>query len=286
MGIYQRYQTVPPSHTQNSVNAGGNNHLLAQLLAGNNNVFASNNLAGAQLPQQQQQFMFQPSSLYASPSAQIPSAFAYPLSTPGGGEFATGAAAGTSQELLQQQYQQQGDIDSDRPPPQTLTNRPPVCLYIDLDESVLSEYQVLLRKQIELFETLPADNSAGVQGRNRPILVGQVGIRCRHCAHIPRASGRLTKGSVYYSRTLDGLYQVCQNLSKVHLQDTCQSIPDETKLRLRELQQINKRTSGRKEYWLYGLNELGVYQDRGILRFRPLGYDPVNNVMSSTTTPK
>ena len=173
MGIYQRYQTVPPSHTQNSVNAGGNNHLLAQLLAGNNNVFANNNLAGAQLPPPQQQFMFQPSSLYASPSAQIPSAFAYPLSTTGGGEFATGAA-GTSQELLQQQYHQQADLDSDRQPPQTLTNRPPACLYIDLDESVLSEYQVLLRKQIELFETLPADNSAGVQGRNRPILVGQV----------------------------------------------------------------------------------------------------------------
>jgi hypothetical protein len=34
------------------------------------------------------------------------------------------------------------------------------------------------------------------------------GIRCRHCSQIRRASGRLAKGSVYYSRTLDGLYQV------------------------------------------------------------------------------
>jgi hypothetical protein len=28
------------------------------------------------------------------------------------------------------------------------------------------------------------DMDANAQGRNKPIVLGQVGIRCRHCAHL------------------------------------------------------------------------------------------------------
>lgn len=162
-----------------------------------------------------------------------------------------------------------------------LTGRPPVCLHLDLDEQTLSDYQCLLRKHIELFETRPEDIQSGVQGRNTPIRVGQVGIRCRHCANVRRAETNTTsnpapparrpkKGTIYYSRTLDGLYQVAQNLTKVHLCNSCPNIPGEVKARLSEMQKVNKRTSGGKEYWVYGLKELGVYEDNHLLRFRHL----------------
>lgn len=36
------------------------------------------------------------------------------------------------------------------------------------------------RKQIELFEAKQEDVDAGAQGRNKPIILGQVGIRCIH----------------------------------------------------------------------------------------------------------
>jgi hypothetical protein len=60
-----------------------------------------------------------------------------------------------------------------------LTNRSAVPLYLDFDEQTLNEYQCLVRKQIELFETKEEDIKSNAQGRNVPILIGQVGIRCR-----------------------------------------------------------------------------------------------------------
>jgi hypothetical protein len=162
-----------------------------------------------------------------------------------------------------------------------LAGRPPICLHLDLDEQTLSDYQCLLRKHIELFETRPEDIQSGVQGRNTPIRVGQVGIRCRHCSNFGKSetntscdttphARRPKKGTIYYSRTLDGLYQVAQNLTKVHLCNSCPNIPGDVKARLSEMQKVNKRTSGGKEYWVYGLKELGVYEDKDMLRFRPL----------------
>ena len=47
----------------------------------------------------------------------------------------------------------------------------------------------------------------------------------------------------------------------------------DTKKRLAEMQLVNKRASGGKEYWVYGLEQLGVYEERGILRFRPATND-------------
>jgi hypothetical protein len=159
-----------------------------------------------------------------------------------------------------------------KPPP--LTGRDPVCLALDMDEKTLSPYQCELRKHIELFETKAEDAKSGVQGRNTPIQAGQVGLRCRHCSHIPKGKGRLRKGTVYYSRTLEGLYQVAQNLSKVHLCKSCPNIPEDIKNKLAAMQLVNKRASGGKEYWVYGLNQLGVYEDHGVLRFRPTGWEP------------
>lgn len=60
-----------------------------------------------------------------------------------------------------------------------LTNRSAVPLYLDYDEESLNEYQCILRKQIELFETKEEDIKGNSQGRNQPIFIGQVGIRCR-----------------------------------------------------------------------------------------------------------
>jgi hypothetical protein len=63
--------------------------------------------------------------------------------------------------------------------PAALTNRSAVPLYLDYDEETLNEYQCILRKQIELFETKEEDIAISAQGRNQPIFIGQIGIRCR-----------------------------------------------------------------------------------------------------------
>jgi hypothetical protein len=147
------------------------------------------------------------------------------------------------------------------------SNRPSIHIYMDRDEENLTEYQCLLRKQIELFEAGSDDIRSNAQGRNTPILLGQVGLRCRYCAPLPRAAR--TKGAVYYSQTIDGIYQVAQNMSKVHLCERCHRIPREVQDKLKALRGDNQRAVGGKHYWADGVRALGVYEDGRVLRLNP-----------------
>jgi hypothetical protein len=150
----------------------------------------------------------------------------------------------------------------------------PMPIFMDFDEETLTEYQCLLRKQIEVFEAGPEDVKASAQGRNNPILLGQVGIRCRHCTNLPLKCR--PRGAVYYSRTIDGIYQVAQNMSKLHFCRTCSQIPPPVRMKLSTLQKVNRRAAGGKEYWAEGLRVLGVYEEGNVMRFR--------NSSSTTTT--
>ncbi len=91
------------------------------------------------------------------------------------------------------------DSPLDRPATQTKWDDPPgrsFPLYSEKDQKNLSRYQCLARQQMEIFEANSEDAGNNAQGRNRPILVGQVGIRCKHCYMLP--SKQRKTGSVYY----------------------------------------------------------------------------------------
>jgi hypothetical protein len=97
---------------------------------------------------------------------------------------------------------------------QALVNRGDACydpgpvreLALPSDRGNLSEYQCLLRKQIVLFSVSINDIQCSAQGRNKPIVIGQVGVLCRHCARIP--PGMRPCGASYFPGKLSGLYQV------------------------------------------------------------------------------
>jgi hypothetical protein len=76
----------------------------------------------------------------------------------------------------------------------------PLALSCDGDQ--LSEYQILVRRQLEIFEATQEDVESNTQGRKKQVVLGQIGIRCRHCAGFPlRQRGR---GAVYYPAKLQG----------------------------------------------------------------------------------
>jgi len=141
-----------------------------------------------------------------------------------------------------------------------------ILLYRDIDDFYLTEYQCLLRQQIELFEATTSDVQASAQGRNSPIEEGQVGIRCIHCSmlHIKCRS----RGAVYFPRSIDGIYQVAQNLTKIHLCGGCNRVPESLRKKLTELSKVNKRASGGKRYWNERVRELGIYEDGKGIRFK------------------
>lgn len=85
-----------------------------------------------------------------------------------------------------------------------------VRMSLPSDEDNLSGYQCLIRSQIEFFEAKEQDMECNAQGRNKPIVAGQVGIRCIACAAIP--PGSRPRGAVYFPAKLPGLYQAAQNM--------------------------------------------------------------------------
>mmetsp|Transcript_74425 Transcript_74425/g.146077 ORF Transcript_74425/g.146077 Transcript_74425/m.146077 type:complete len:383 (-) Transcript_74425:195-1343(-) len=154
----------------------------------------------------------------------------------------------------------------------------PRLLHVSSDDDVLSPYQCLVRKQIELFEASEADIHATAQGRNRPIILKQVGIRCVHCGRFPIE--KRARGAVYFPSTLMSTYQTAQNMANSHLIKDCLAIPksireDLIRIRLRENSESqNTRKSafgGGRTYWARGLQtNHGVIETND----RRLKFDP------------
>lgn len=141
-----------------------------------------------------------------------------------------------------------------------------ITLSMACDIEHLSEYQILVRQQLELFEAAQEDVESNTQGRKKPVVLGQVGLRCRHCAPFAlRARGR---GAVYYPAKLYGIYQAAQNMAGSHLCQSCQHIPPLIKQELRKLRERRDNASGGKQYWADGCRALGLYEDDKCLRMR------------------
>ena len=150
--------------------------------------------------------------------------------------------------------------------PSIISKRKPITLYIDYDDESLSPYQCLVRKHIELFEADRDEVDGNAKGRNKPIVLGQVGIRCKHCSNIP-AKNR-GRGSKYYPAKLSGLYQAAQSMASGHLCNHCNQIPQALRSELLILREKKSSAGGGKKYWADGVRDLGVVEDEQGLRFK------------------
>jgi hypothetical protein len=146
-----------------------------------------------------------------------------------------------------------------------LAGRHPVALYMSCDEDSLSEYQCLVRNQIELFEARREEVESNAKGRNKPIVLGQVGIRCRHCSMLPPR--QRARGAMYYPAKLNGLYQAAQSMASGHLCYHCQHIPVAIRQELLVLRERKSSAGGGKKYWGDGVRIIGVFEDEDGLRF-------------------
>jgi CMP-N-acetylneuraminic acid synthetase len=141
-----------------------------------------------------------------------------------------------------------------------------LTLYISDDDVKLNENQIFLRQNIELFRATQKDILCITRGKNKPIVLHQVGIRCCHCSHVP--AGRRKKGSTYFPSNLIGLYQAAQNLCVEHLQSgLCTELPPDVKERFVAFASGKKSgaSSAGKKYWAEAGRKLGLIDtDDGI----------------------
>jgi len=137
------------------------------------------------------------------------------------------------------------------------------------DHMKLNSAQCVFRQQIEVYEASHDDCTIHTRGRNKRILPGQIGIRCRHCSHL--AILQRQKGSNYFPNSINGLYQASLNMNVTHLRDgLCTEMPDTVKIQFAlSLAAAKHQSAGGKTFWLETARRLGLVdtEDHGI-RFR------------------
>jgi hypothetical protein len=134
----------------------------------------------------------------------------------------------------------------------------PAALAQPDDNLKLSGQQVFLRNQIEAFRAREDDILTHTRGRNKPIVLNQVGIRCKFCAHLPVA--RRQKGSTYFPASLNGLYQAAQNMNTSHMSSgLCTEMPVAVKQEFANLIATREQASAAgRPYWANAAAALGL----------------------------
>jgi hypothetical protein len=136
-----------------------------------------------------------------------------------------------------------------------------------MDVQLLSVRQVFFRQQLEIFSATEIESFTHARGRNKRIHFGQVGIRCRHCAHMSVVTRQ--KGSNYFPSALAGLYQAAQNMCTTHLQTgVCTAMPELIQQEFTRLLSMPKACSGSgRKYWAQSAQKFGLVDtDHGIFQ--------------------
>lgn len=199
----------------------------------------------------------QSSRVVRSSSLQPPRTFSLHV------EKASSSSSSSSLPALQQQQQGQH-----RSPPLFTSPAGRRCVPVALqsDRDTLAEYQCVLRQQIIFFAADQTDIEATAQGRNKPIVDGQVGIACRHCVGL--VPGYRPRGAVYFPARLSGIYQAAQNMAINHFHESCRGIPDNVRARLVTLKEKKSFVlGGGKQYWANAAQVMGVAEGENGLEF-------------------
>ena len=149
-----------------------------------------------------------------------------------------------------------------------------VPLGIEDDKYWLSELQVYLRANFaEAFGATEDDIAAPMHGRNKPIALGQVGIRCIHCKDDnPAERGQQATS---YPSMIGGIYNSVQQMLRLHL-DCCLSMPPDVRAKIDQLKESCSSRGGRKQYWIDSARRLGLVDTPHGIHFErdPLGPMP------------
>jgi hypothetical protein len=131
--------------------------------------------------------------------------------------------------------------------------RTPRPLGIDEDVNWLSEFHCFVRSELlEVFRASPEDCKA----RGISLLLGQVGIRCRHCAHLPM--GARTVRSAAFPSSLSQIYQSFTMMLREHFPN-CGAVPAETRSTFVALRESPSQGAiDSRNYWAYSAGRIGM----------------------------
>ena len=159
-----------------------------------------------------------------------------------------------------------------------------VPLGLPEDKYWLSELQVYLRSNFaEAFGADESDIAAPMHGRNKPIALGQVGIRCIHCRDDP-PSERGQQATSYPS-LISGIYNSVQQMLRLHF-ECCLAMPPEVRKKIESLKVSSSARGGRKQYWVDSAKRLGLIDTPHGIHFSRDPYGPIPPLEGPLPGPK
>mmetsp|Transcript_41877 Transcript_41877/g.100536 ORF Transcript_41877/g.100536 Transcript_41877/m.100536 type:complete len:376 (-) Transcript_41877:60-1187(-) len=143
-----------------------------------------------------------------------------------------------------------------------------VPLATDEDQNWLSDLLCFVRSElVEVFRA--TDKDVRQRNSSKRVRLGQVGLRCRFCAHISQGA-RVGRSSSFPS-SLDRIYQSLTMMLRDHF-PRCTIMP---KAHLDRFMELKRRTTqgatDSKQYWVHAAREMGLEDtDNGIWVCQPV----------------
>ena len=177
-------------------------------------------------------------------------------------------------------YASASSAQDDSEPPKTyfstgpfyMLPQPRTLAILESDRYSLTPLHCFVRQHcVEAFTATHQDVAQPSKGKRRPVQVGQVGLRCRHCC--TQSSRNTTAaapegGSVYYPTTIASFYNATMNLLQRHLQK-CPSMPQSVLKQYRAIKQEDHyaRSGSSKKYWIQSARQLGFVDTEHGVRY-------------------
>mmetsp|Transcript_26244 Transcript_26244/g.56870 ORF Transcript_26244/g.56870 Transcript_26244/m.56870 type:complete len:1234 (-) Transcript_26244:138-3839(-) len=146
---------------------------------------------------------------------------------------------------------------------------PIIMLAIKEDKEWLSDNDCFIRRNVEVFSATEKDVLTAKADRKQPVKLGQVGIRCIHCAvALSRYSDgkRGARGSaVSFPYSISGIYESVREFQRMHL-ESCPHLPDDVRVRLSQLKGASSLSSVLRRYYVMAAKALGMVDSKEGIR--------------------
>lgn len=132
-----------------------------------------------------------------------------------------------------------------------------VLLAIADDKEWLSDMDCFVRRNLEVFCANEEDVEIAQQDRKYPVNLGQVGIRCVHCAL--QKGGNIARGTaVAFPYSINGIYESVREFQRLHLEG-CPHLPESAKKKLAGFKGSASLSSVLRKYYVLAAKALGMH---------------------------
>jgi len=126
------------------------------------------------------------------------------------------------------------------------------------DKSHLTALHCFVRRQCVYFFTATAEDvKVPRKGRQKSLVLGQIGIGCIHC----KDSKSKLKGCTYFPGSIGGIYNATMIIMQRHF-PVCPSVTKEIFGDYNKLKSLTARSASTKEYWVSAAIKLGLFDTK------------------------